>query len=93
MEQQSQADNSIDKPSDDVFKFQDNARRKLTVYEYWGYWDIHDNGETTAIVCAWVGIPLSVWKKIHFPRVNYHLLSLIICLKKKVFGAFLMLNS
>lgn len=68
MEQHAQADNSIDKPSDDVFKFQDNARRKLTVYEYWGYWDIHDNGETTAIVCAWVGDTIIRMEENPFPN-------------------------
>ncbi|MFC0819775.1 portal protein [Moraxella marmotae] len=55
MEQQSSTDGTVDKPSDDVFRFQDNARRKLTVYEYWGYWDTDGTGETKPIVATWVG--------------------------------------
>lgn len=37
------------------FKFKDTARRKLTIYEYWGYWDIEDNNELVPIVVAWCG--------------------------------------
>ena len=37
------------------FKFKDTARRKLTVYEYWGFWDIDDNNELVPIVVAWCG--------------------------------------
>ena len=35
--------------------FKDPARRKLTVYEYWGNWDIHGDGTKVPIVAAWVG--------------------------------------
>lgn len=35
------------------FKFTDKARRKLVVYEYWGYWDIDGKGMTTPIVATW----------------------------------------
>lgn len=34
---------------------QDSARRKLTVYEYWGTWDIHGDGTKVPIVASWVG--------------------------------------
>lgn len=37
------------------FRFQDKPRKKLVVYEYWGNYDIDDDGEVEAIVCAWVG--------------------------------------
>lgn len=37
------------------FNFQDNPRKKLTVYEYWGYWDIHGTGVAEPIVATWVG--------------------------------------
>lgn len=36
------------------FKFADKPRQKLTVYEYWGYWDIDNSGVTTPIVASWV---------------------------------------
>lgn len=42
-----------DKPNG--FYFNDKARKKLTVHEYWGYWDIDGNGKTKAIVATWVG--------------------------------------
>lgn len=37
------------------FMFQDKARKKHIVYEYWGYWDTTGNGETTPIVACWIG--------------------------------------
>lgn len=37
------------------FNFNDKARKKFVVYEYWGFWDIDDTGETKPIVAAWVG--------------------------------------
>lgn len=35
--------------------FQDKPRKKLVVYEYWGYWDIHGDGITVPIVATWIG--------------------------------------
>lgn len=40
---------------DEGFRFQDEPRKKLAVYEYWGYWDIDNSGVTTPIVATWVG--------------------------------------
>ena len=40
---------------DNSFKFSDEPRKKMTVYEYWGYWDIDDSGITVPIVATWVG--------------------------------------
>jgi len=37
------------------FTFKDDARKKLVVYEYWGNYDVNDDGIAEAIVCAWVG--------------------------------------
>lgn len=37
------------------FNFKDKARRKVTVYEYWGYWDIDGSGIVKPIVANWVG--------------------------------------
>lgn len=37
------------------FKFSDNARKKVVVYEYWGFWDIHGTGSVESFVAAWVG--------------------------------------
>ena len=37
------------------FKFQDQARKKMVVYEYWGNYDIDEDGIAEPIVCAWIG--------------------------------------
>lgn len=37
------------------FKFADKARKKLTAYEYWGYWDINGDDVLVPIVATWVG--------------------------------------
>ncbi len=37
-----------------TFEFNDKARKKIKVSEYWGYWDIDGKGKTTAIVATWV---------------------------------------
>lgn len=37
------------------FKFTDRARKKLTAYEYWGYWDINGDDTLVPIVGTWVG--------------------------------------
>jgi hypothetical protein len=43
-------------PEDETeFKFTDNPRKKIIVYEYWGYLDRDDDGIAEPVVCAWVG--------------------------------------
>ena len=37
------------------FKFEDKARKKVLVYEYWGNYDVNNDGITEQIICAWVG--------------------------------------
>jgi len=37
------------------FDFEDQPRRKLVVYEYWGFWDIDGTGVVKPFVAAWVG--------------------------------------
>ena len=41
--------------TDSNFKFQDRPRQKLVAYEYWGYWDIHDDGIVVPIVATYIG--------------------------------------
>jgi len=36
------------------FKFQDEPRKKIVVYEYWGYYDVDGDGEVEPIICTWV---------------------------------------
>lgn len=40
-------------PSD--FTFKDKARKKAVAYEYWGYYDVHDDGTLVPIVATWIG--------------------------------------
>ena len=49
--------NDIDYDAEDEteFKFTDKPRQKLVVYEYWGNYDIDDDGIVEPIVCAWIG--------------------------------------
>ena len=56
----------FDKANND-FKFADKARKKLVVYEYWGYWDVDGSGQTTAIVASWVGNTLIRLEENPFP--------------------------
>lgn len=37
------------------FTFEDNPRKKMVMYEYWGNYDINGDGIAEPIVCAWVG--------------------------------------
>lgn len=37
------------------FNFNDAPRKKIVVYEYWGFWDIDGSGVVKPIVATWVG--------------------------------------
>jgi hypothetical protein len=37
------------------FQFKDQARKKMVVYEYWGNYDVNEDGVAEPIVCAWIG--------------------------------------
>lgn len=49
------------------FTFKDEPRKKLDVYEYWGYWDIHDDGRVSPIVVTWVGDTIIRMEESPFP--------------------------
>ncbi len=36
------------------FSFKDDPRKKIIVHEYWGYYDLNDDGIVEPIVCVWV---------------------------------------
>ncbi len=50
------------------FKFKDKARKQLRAYEYWGYWDVHGDGELVGIVATWVGSTLIRLEENPFPH-------------------------
>lgn len=37
------------------FRFEDRARKKMVVYEYWGNYDVNEDGIAEPIVCTWIG--------------------------------------
>ena len=37
------------------FRFSDKVRKKFLVYEYWGNFDVNNDGIAEPVVCAWVG--------------------------------------
>ena len=48
-------DTDYKSPDETNFRFNDKARKKLVVYEYWGNYDINEDGIAEPIVCAWIG--------------------------------------
>ena len=62
-------DNEVDARNSDAsqFNFKDRARKRLWVYEYWGYWDIDGSGKVVPIVAAWAGNVLIRMEENPFP--------------------------
>ena len=49
------------------FTFKDLARKKLTKYEYYGYWDVDGDNKTRAIKAVWIGNTLIKLEELPFP--------------------------
>lgn len=49
------------------YQFKDNPRKLFVAYEYWGYYDIHGNGELVCIVATWVNDVLIRMEESPFP--------------------------
>jgi len=41
--------------NDDTFRFEDEPRKKIIVHEYWGNYDLNEDGIAEPVVIAWVG--------------------------------------
>lgn len=76
------ADNPMSYSDDDIiagsFNFKDDTRKRLLVTEYWGDWDIHNNGTLVPVVATYVGITMIRLEENPFPdkkppfvKVNY----------------------
>ncbi len=77
------SDENAMSPSDDdiqngSFNFEDEPRKKLLVTEYWGEWDIDNDGTTVPIVATYVGSTMIRLEENPFPdgrppfvKVNY----------------------
>lgn len=61
--------NTPDHASEDTsaFNFKDDARKKFIAYEYWGFWDINDDGITVPIVATYVGNTMIRMERNPFP--------------------------
>ena len=49
------------------FQFKDALRKKVIAYEYWGFYDINDDGSLEPIVATWIGSTLIRMEKNPFP--------------------------
>jgi hypothetical protein len=39
----------------DNFNFSDSMRKKVVAYEYWGFYDVHNDGRLVPFVATWIG--------------------------------------
>jgi hypothetical protein len=44
-----------DKDAGNLFTFKDKTRKKVVMYEYWGYWDVNNDGSLTSILVCYIG--------------------------------------
>ena len=72
------AEPDFDSGDDSSFKFKDDARKKMVVHEYWGFWDYDNTGEAEPFVASWIGDTLIRMdanpfpdKKLPFVSVQY----------------------
>ncbi len=72
---------------DSSFKFRDDARKKIIVHEYWGFWDYNDTGEAEPFVAAWVGGTLIRMDENPFPDKKLPFISVqYLPRRKSVYG-------
>ncbi len=76
-----------DSASANSFKYQDKARKKLRAFEYWGFWDIHGDGEVVSIVATWIGKTLVRMEENPFPHGDLPFsIATYMPVKKETFG-------
>lgn len=81
----SQPDHETRTPT--TFNFQDEARRKIVAYEYWGYYDIHANGELVPFVATWIDGVLIQMEESPFPDKKLPFVVVpFMPIKKSVYG-------
>jgi hypothetical protein len=44
-----------DKDAGNLFTFKDKTRKKVVMHEYWGYWDVNNDGSLTSILVCYIG--------------------------------------
>jgi len=60
-------DNALSDESNE-FRFKDKARMRLRAYEYWGYWDVNDDGVLVSVVATWINDTLIRLQENPFPH-------------------------
>lgn len=69
------------------FNFNDKARKKFVVKEYWGFWDIHGDGVLRPFVAAWVGNTLIRLEESPFPDKQLPFVSVqYLPIRKSIYG-------
>ena len=69
------------------FNFKDEPRKRIVVYEYWGYWDIHGTGQVVPIVAAWVGETMIRLEENPFPDQKIPFVTVqYLPVRRKVYG-------
>ena len=69
------------------FNFNDEPRKKVVVYEYWGYWDIDETGVVKPFVATWVGDTLIRMEESPFPDKKIPFISeQYLPVRKSVYG-------
>ena len=69
------------------FTFKDIARKKVTAYEYYGYWDIDGKGITTPIKAVWVGNTMIKLEELPYPDKKLPFVSVqFMPVRKSVYG-------
>lgn len=69
------------------FQFKDTARKRVLAYEYWGYYDINNDGILVPIVATWIGRTLIRMEENPFPdkKIPYVIESYM-PVKRELFG-------
>jgi len=72
---------------DSSFNFSDKPRKKFVVFEYWGSWDINDDGSVVPIVAAYVGDVMVRLEENPFPDQELPFISAqYLPVRKSVYG-------
>jgi len=80
-----QPDHNYDDESN--FKFKDDPRKKIIVFEYWGYWDINDTGDVEPFIATWAGDVLIRMDKNPFPDKKLPFVSVqYLPVRKHIYG-------
>lgn len=78
-------DHATSTPTD--FQFLDSSRKRVVVYEYWGFRDVHGDGVLTSFVASWVGDTLIRMEENPFPDKK---LPFVLCtyspVKRELYG-------